>query len=139
MSDYLKKDPTLVSVRDVVAKNVGLTPDEMDQEFLIPSNDMHIENMVEAAHYVKQFLQENPEGPVTIVGDYDVDGISGTVILYETLKNLTQDVRFRIPKRHSEGYGFQASMVDEFNDGGLIICVDNGIVAYEAIEKARRG
>ncbi len=74
---------------------------------------------------------------IHIVGDYDVDGIMATAIIFLTLfsKGYT-NVRTRLPKRFSEGYGLSTRIVDEINSG-VIITVDNGIAALDAIQKAK--
>ncbi|MBP8591256.1 DHH family phosphoesterase [Candidatus Shapirobacteria bacterium] len=74
---------------------------------------------------------------ILIFGDYDVDGICGTAILWEALWQKGFDVLPYLPKR-SEGYGISAKTVarlkKENPDLGLVITVDNGIVAKEEIE-----
>ena len=76
--------------------------------------------------------------PVMIVGDYDVDGKCALAILARTLKVLGfTDVQSRIPHRISEGYGINEAIIDEIeSDDTLLITVDNGIAAHEAIRKA---
>ncbi len=75
-----------------------------------------------------------------IFGDYDVDGISSSAILWEFLYGLGLDVTPYIPERFSEGYGIKeesiVSLRKKYPDLSLIIAVDNGIVAFDAIEKA---
>ena len=72
---------------------------------------------------------------ITIIGDYDCDGISATAILNMALKALGADVSYILPLRFTEGYGMKPSMVDNIEDG-LVITVDNGIAARDAIQKA---
>lgn len=66
---------------------------------------------------------------ILIYGDYDVDGITSTYILYKTILDLGGNVFYDIPNRFVDGYGLSYSKVyeiinDEFN---LVITVDNGI------------
>ena len=74
---------------------------------------------------------------ILIFGDYDVDGICGTAVLWEALWQKGFDVLPYLPKR-SEGYGISAKTIARLkkeNPGlGLVITVDNGIVAREEIE-----
>ena len=76
-------------------------------------------------------------GSIIIVGDYDVDGITSTAILYLGLKKLfpVADVNFRIPERMSEGYGISHSIAQEIVQHGAshVITCDNGISAAEPI------
>ena len=89
--------------------------------------------MDKAVEIARQFKNS----PVTIVGDYDADGVTSTSILYLAFKwaGFT-DVRYRIPKRFSEGYGISRSIIDEIRDGLLITC-DNGIAQLDAIKLAK--
>lgn len=67
--------------------------------------------------------------PIAIYGDYDVDGVTATALLVETLKILNADARGYIPNRFEEGYGLNNNALDELKAGGvkLVITVDCGI------------
>ncbi|WP_103670167.1 single-stranded-DNA-specific exonuclease RecJ [Pseudanabaena sp. BC1403] len=75
---------------------------------------------------------------ITICGDYDVDGMTSTALLIRTLRLLGAIVEYEIPSRMTEGYGINARIVQDCHDRDvkLIITVDNGIAAYEAIALA---
>ncbi|MEA5487416.1 MULTISPECIES: single-stranded-DNA-specific exonuclease RecJ [Pseudanabaena] len=75
---------------------------------------------------------------ITICGDYDVDGMTSTALLIRTLRLLGGNVEYEIPSRMTEGYGINARIVQDCCDREvkLIITVDNGIAAYEAIALA---
>lgn len=75
---------------------------------------------------------------ICIYGDYDCDGILATSILVEAFRQLGVEVGYHIPSRLEDGYGLNANRVEQMAAKGytLIITVDNGIKAYEAIEKA---
>ncbi|MFH1613605.1 MAG: single-stranded-DNA-specific exonuclease RecJ [Planctomycetota bacterium] len=75
---------------------------------------------------------------ITIYGDYDVDGITGTAILWHMLKMLGGRVDYYIPHRIEEGYGLNAEAIKQIaeNGTGLIITVDCGITARESIRQA---
>jgi len=86
--------------------------------------------------------------PIRIVGDYDVDGITSTTGLTILLSALEfKDVKKWIPRRFSNGYGLSEKIIDsKLEDGsefmpkverGLLITVDNGIAATDAILKAK--
>lgn len=76
---------------------------------------------------------------ILIVGDYDQDGVSATVILYRGLKFIYDEVYYSIPDRIEDGYGINNSIVDKAcEDGiGLIITCDNGIAALDTIQYAK--
>ena len=57
--------------------------------------------------------------PLVIYGDYDVDGITATSILYRFLKGEEADVRFYIPARETEGYGLKSACGTEAGRRGV--------------------
>ncbi|MES1260392.1 MAG: DHH family phosphoesterase, partial [Acidobacteriota bacterium] len=77
--------------------------------------------------------------PIEIHGDYDVDGVTSTVVLKKALEIVGADAGWHIPHRLHDGYGMQPAAVDEAARRGvrLIISVDNGIRAAAAIIRAR--
>lgn len=85
----------------------------------------------------------NANERIVIYGDYDVDGITATSILYHIIKAIDPEanVQSYIPHRLDEGYGLNADAISEIADQGpcLIISVDCGITATApaAIAKSR--
>jgi len=77
---------------------------------------------------------------VMIYGDYDVDGITATALLYMVLNKLGAQVIFYLPNRLVEGYGLSVEGIDEAKANGisLIVTVDTGITAVEEIEYANK-
>lgn len=75
-----------------------------------------------------------------IYGDYDVDGLTATAIMKLALDELGLNPGFFIPSRYVEGYGLNVERVRQFALKGyhLIITVDNGIAAIEAISEAKK-
>src|SRR5574344_627606 len=82
-----------------------------------------------ASKRVKEAI-ENKE-KITIVGDYDVDGVVSTTIMLEFFNFIGVKVDYIIPNRFEHGYGLSPKIADMI-DSGLVITVDNGISAYEA-------
>ena len=80
---------------------------------------------------------ENKE-KICIYGDYDCDGILATSILVEAFRQLGVDVGYHIPNRLEDGYGLNCQRVEQIASKGysLIITVDNGVKAYDAVERA---
>ena len=75
---------------------------------------------------------------IVIHGDYDVDGVTSTVILRRTLELLGGDVSHFIPERLRDGYGLQPATIDRLHAAGarVIVSVDCGIRAPEAARRA---
>src|SRR5436305_4951249 len=76
---------------------------------------------------------------IAIHGDYDVDGITSTVILRRALELLGADVVHFIPERLKDGYGLQPAAIERLHADGvaLVVSVDCGIRGAEAARKAR--
>lgn len=77
---------------------------------------------------------------IAIFGDYDVDGMTSTVILYQTIKSLGGSVEYYVPSREDEGYGLNCEALDMLKDSGaeLVIACDNGISAFEETSHAAK-
>jgi single-stranded-DNA-specific exonuclease len=76
---------------------------------------------------------------IAIHGDYDVDGVTSTVILRRALELLGADVTHFIPERLRDGYGLQSASIERLHALGvaLVISVDCGIRGVEAAARAR--
>jgi single-stranded-DNA-specific exonuclease len=76
---------------------------------------------------------------IAIHGDYDVDGITSTVILRRALELLGADVVHFIPERLKDGYGLQPAAIGRLHAEGvaLVVSVDCGIRGAEAARRAR--
>ena len=76
---------------------------------------------------------------IAIHGDYDVDGVTSTVILRRALELLGADVRHFLPERLKDGYGLQPAAIERLHaDGvGLVVSVDCGIRGADAARRAR--
>ncbi len=77
--------------------------------------------------------------PICVYGDYDVDGTTGTAILYTLLTRLGADVRYYVPNRVEEGYGVNEAAVRQLAEDGvkLLVTVDCGICSVAEAEVAR--
>ena len=73
---------------------------------------------------------------ICIYGDYDVDGVTSTVILYKALKHIGANVIYYIPDREEEGYGLNISAINEVIKKGvdIIFTCDNGIASIEEVK-----
>jgi single-stranded-DNA-specific exonuclease len=96
-----------------------------------------LENVIRAFKMIEEAI--NAKQRIVIYGDYDVDGVTSTVILCKGLKALGGNVDYFIPDRHTDGYGLNARAVSEIASKGcdLLITCDNGIAAPNEIAYAR--
>lgn len=81
----------------------------------------------------------NEEKKIRIIGDYDVDGVCATFILFKGLKYFGADVDYAIPHRVEDGYGINIKLIDDARENGVdtIITCDNGISAREQTRHAK--
>lgn len=90
-------------------------------------------NMKEAVDLVNNVIQNN--GRIIIYGDYDADGVMGTSILVKAFEYLGVKVDYYIPNRYLDGYGLNEKNAQKYiNKYDLVITVDNGVTAFEAIK-----
>ena len=77
--------------------------------------------------------------PIRIVGDYDIDGVCSTYLLYQAFKETGAVVDYEIPDRIKDGYGINESIIRAAYDDGIdtIVTCDNGIAAVEQIKLAK--
>jgi single-stranded-DNA-specific exonuclease len=94
-------------------------------------------DMPKAASMLKEAIGRGEK--VAIYGDYDVDGVMGTVILVKLMRWCGASPRFVIPKRTESGYGLSVDAVKALHGEGvgLLVTCDNGISAIEEIEAAK--
>ena len=110
--------------------------------FLNPSLDhLHdpfkLADMSRAVERLERALAQRER--IAIHGDYDVDGITSTVILRRALEMLGGDVVHFIPERLRDGYGLQPPAIERLHAEGvsLVVSVDGGIRSTEAALRAR--
>lgn len=125
-----------------VLLNRGLSQDGECSAFLRPTlMSLHepskLPGMLQAAERIARAVRDGEE--VVIYGDYDVDGITGSSILYHALTALGGKVRTYVPHRLEEGYGLNREAVARLCDEGarLLITVDCGVTAVEPVALAR--
>jgi single-stranded-DNA-specific exonuclease len=112
------------------------------QRFLNPSLDQlhdpfRLADMTRAVTRLEQALAARER--IAIHGDYDVDGITSTVILRRALEMLGGSVVHFIPERLRDGYGLQPAAIERLHADGvrLVVSVDCGIRGTEAARRAR--
>ena len=121
-----------------ILANRGITKDEDIRDILTKSTDdfEDIKGLINADKAIEYI--RNIDDKVRIIGDYDVDGICASTILYKGLKALSYDVSVDIPDRILDGYGLNINIINKAKEDGVkyIITCDNGIAAKESIEHA---
>src|SRR5260221_7173891 len=120
----------------------GLSDPELASKFLNPSLDqlhdpMLLKDMEVAVDRILAAIARKER--IAIHGDYDVDGITSTVILRRALEMLGADVVHFIPERLRDGYGLQPVAIERLHADGvaLVVSVDCGIRGADAARRAR--
>lgn len=126
---------------DILVKR-GLFDWDAMGRYLFPEKDAmydagKMEGLKEAAGLLDQKMKEGKK--IKIIGDYDVDGVMSSYILYHGIQLLGGMAGCRIPHRVYDGYGMRDYMAQEAFDEGYdtILTCDNGISAVSAVEKAK--
>ena len=132
---------------NVLLENRGIKTKKKKEEFFYPTIPQKVSLVTlninknalqKAIRRIEKAISKKEQ--IIIYGDYDADGICATAILWECLYSLTKNVIPYIPNRFDEGYGANAESIgklkSQFPNFKLLITVDNGIVANEAIDKA---
>jgi len=124
-----------------VMANRGIRTKNTALSFLMPTMDKLHDNLTmkgvnEALAIISEAIQAGTK--IVIYGDYDVDGIMSTVILYKVLHRAGANVDFYIPHRIEEGYGLNIPAIKRLREAGceLLLTVDNGISAIDEIAEA---
>ena len=122
---------TVLANRDVLTRrklNTYLYTDEM---FFY--NPLEMKDMEKAFIKVIEAISKNEL--ICIYGDYDVDGVTSTVILYKALKTIGANVIYYIPDREEEGYGLNIEAINDVKEKGVdvIFTCDNGIASIEEV------
>jgi single-stranded-DNA-specific exonuclease len=130
-------------VIEILLENRGLKTDKEIDEFLHPDltsvtpKNVEIDSsqLKKALVRIEEAIKNNEQ--IIVFGDYDVDGITSSAILWETLHELGAKCLPFIPDRKEEGYGLSVKALQNESlvskNPSLIITVDNGIVANDAV------
>ncbi|MFO7736447.1 MAG: single-stranded-DNA-specific exonuclease RecJ [bacterium] len=98
---------------------------------------MLLKDSLKASEIISDRIKKNKK--IVIYGDYDVDGITSTVLMYTFLQALGARVEYYIPHRVGEGYGLNITTLEEIaaDKGDLVITVDCGITSVSEVEYAK--
>ena len=139
-----QSSPAGLNLRERILSARGLTDPEAVAAFLEPSlqdvtEPQPLPGIDEAVTVLLESLQSNR--PIAIYGDYDVDGITATAILWNLMKAIDPEamVSTYVPHRLEEGYGLNAEAMQSLADSGVrtVISVDCGVTAIEEAALAR--
>ncbi len=125
--------------RAIAARGIAL---EQAAAFLAPSlretlpDPLHLKDMDRAAARLSQAIQQGEQ--VAVFGDYDVDGATSSALLKRFFDAAGGHLRIYIPDRLAEGYGPNAPALRRLKSEGaaVVVTVDCGVTAYEALEAA---
>ena len=125
-----------------IIRNRDVVGDERIDEFLHgTTQDMHAPALLKDVEKAAGILKDKIAGRmrIRIIGDYDIDGVCSTYILWAGLNYLGADVDTVIPHRIHDGYGMNDHMIEEAHEAGIdtILTCDNGIAAREQIAYAK--
>ncbi len=108
---------------------LSLRFDAEDKKLSEIPNPALLHDASEAAKKIANAIRANKK--ITLVGDYDVDGVSSTAIMVDFFRQIPYPLEAIIPNRFRDGYGVSPTILERV-DADLIITVDNGIAAHEA-------
>ncbi len=121
--------------------NRGISDPDSARDFLTPKlSQLHepesMKGIKPSVARIREALEKDEK--IVIYGDYDVDGTTGTAILWHCLKLCGKEVDFYVPHRIDEGYGLHSDAVRQLAEEGctLLITVDCAITAVEQVELA---
>ena len=132
-------------ISEIISKllvNRDIVEDNLLKNFIHPSlenlhNPRLMQDLEKAAQIIKDKISSKDK--IRIIGDYDVDGVISSYILFESLKRCGADVDYEIPDRIKDGYGINIDIVNKSKEDGIdtIITCDNGISAIDPIKHAK--
>ncbi|MBE0430870.1 MAG: single-stranded-DNA-specific exonuclease RecJ [Dehalococcoidia bacterium] len=139
-AEYLSASgfPPLVSQ---LLYNRGVRPEEIDpflaSDRRLEGNPFQLPDMSQAVSRIYKALLAREK--VAVYGDFDVDGVTATVILVEGLSNLGAEVTVYLPDRLSEGHGVKIPALENIAAQGvsLVITVDCGVTDVAEVERAK--
>ncbi len=124
-------------------ENRGLKTQAQRQAFLQPDygqlgDPMKLPDMKQAVARLK--TAHSKKQKVVIYGDYDIDGLSATTLLFDAFTQFGFDVSTFIPSRFDEGYGLSSEAIERLSEDGaqLIVTVDCGSLSIDEIAHAKK-
>ena len=132
----IHRKPPYSSVREALLQCRGLE----GRELAVGAETLHapelLKDLTRAVERISGAIRDKEL--ILVFGDYDADGITSTALLLDFLESVGAECDFMLPNRHRDGYGISPRAVAAAleREAGLIITVDNGISAFEALQLA---
>lgn len=125
-----------------IIRNRDIVGDEAIKEYLNGGlADLHDPKLLRGAREAVALLNNkiNEGKKIRIIGDYDIDGVNATYILYKGLLRCNANVDYEIPDRMKDGYGINEQLIQYAYEEGVdtIVTCDNGIAAIDQIAYAK--
>lgn len=141
--ERLARDAVVPPVIAQLLLNRGIRETEQAKRFLFaPFKGLHdpalLPGAAEAAERILAAIREQRR--ICVYGDYDVDGLTGTALLWQGLRLLGAQADYYVPHRIDEGYGLNAEALHRIHQSGasVVVTVDCGIASVAEAETARR-
>ncbi len=141
--DHLKRFPDLAPLVVQILYNRGITdPDEMAAFLQVdrPTSTAGLFRMAGINRTVDRIRRAIKAcEPIAVYGDYDVDGVTATALLVQTLAAFGANVRPYIPRRADEGYGLNVEALQALKNDGvrLVVTVDCGVRSLTEVAFAK--
>ena len=129
-----------VIAKILVNRNISTT-EEIEKFLKVSLDDTHDPFLMEDMDKGTDIISEDitAGNKIAIYGDYDVDGVASTTILYIALKKIGANVIYYIPDREKDGYGLNENSLYSLKEQGVktILTCDNGIAAINEVKKCK--
>lgn len=138
IGERFRIDPVVARIirnRDLVTEEEIHT--YLNGDITMLSSPFAMKDMELAVELVSEKLAQGKA--IRIIGDYDIDGVHATYILYKVLCDLGGNADYAIPHRITDGYGINRHLIERASADGVdtIVTCDNGIAAIEEIAYAK--
>lgn len=142
-AEHLKRYPDIAPLVVQILYNRGLTDEQEMAAFLqadrptATADLFRMAGMNRTVDRIRRAIKTRE--PVAIYGDYDVDGVTATALLVQTLAAFGANVRPYIPHRAEEGYGLNVEALQALHNDGvrLVITVDCGVRSLTEVAFAK--
>jgi single-stranded-DNA-specific exonuclease len=140
LAEELSKRAGVGPVLAELLVNLGHRDPAVAAEFLHPDlsrleDPFRVGNLVPAATRLRLAIAKREK--VTVLGDYDVDGVSSTALLVSILRRFGLDPAFVVPRRAEDGYGLSRSAIDRALERGkpdLFVALDCGTNSHDEVD-----
>ncbi len=120
----------LLTGRDLSIDDLNVGPEQLHAPELL-------KDLVQGVERIDQAIRQREK--ILVYGDYDVDGVTSTALLLDFLEQVGAVFDYMLPDRHRDGYGIKPPAIEAAiaKEAGLIVTVDNGVAAFDALALAQ--